>query len=228
MTQMNIDQARFNMIEQQIRPWEVLDHHVLSVMAEIPRELFVPKQYRALAFTDVEIPLDEGQVILPPRLEGRMMQSLNIKADDRILEIGTGCGYMTSCLARLGDSVVTVDISEALSRQARENIASDDISPDIKQDLKNISFRIGNAAEEWDHDGPFDVIVITGSVPRLSKKLKGLLHKRGRLFVIEGVEPVMHAKLITRTSSNDFQEEVLFESVIPPLTGIEQKEEFVF
>jgi len=220
MTSMNIDQARFNMIEQQVRPWDVLDHNVLKVMTEIPRESFVPSQYADLAFSDVEIPLGHGQVILQPRLEGRIMQSLDIKSDDRILEIGTGCGYMTACLSRLGDSIVTVDSIEEFSIQAKKNIAA--------QNISNVSFRVGDAAQGWDQDGPFDVIAITGSMPKLPKSLKSVLHKQGRLFVIEGIDPVMHAKLITRTTKNDFQEEILFESSIPALQGTNKEEEFVF
>jgi len=220
MTNMNIDQARLNMIVQQIRPWDVLDHNVLDVMADIPRELFVPKKYAELAFCDVEIPLGDGQVILQPRIEGRIMQSLSIKPDDRILEIGTGCGYMTACLSRLGDSVVTVECIENLSKQAKINIES--------QNITNVSFRVGNAVEGWDQDGPFDVIAITGSMPELPKNLKSILHKRGRLFVVEGIEPVMHAKLITRSSKDDFQEEILFEICTPPLTGTTHEEEFIF
>lgn len=220
MTSMNIDQARFNMIEQQVRPWDVLDHNVLKVMTEIPRESFVPAQYADLAFSDVEIPLGHDQVILQPRLEGRIMQSLDIKPDDRILEIGTGCGYMTACLSRLGDSVVTVDSIEEFSTQAKKNIAA--------QNISNVSFRVGDAAQGWDQDGPFDVVAITGSMPKLPKSLKSVMHKHGRLFVVEGVEPVMHAKLITRTTKNDFQEEILFESSIPALQGTSKEEEFIF
>lgn len=220
MTHMNIDQARFNMIEQQVRPWEVLDHNVLKVMSDIPREDFMPQQYRELAFSDVEIPLKNGQVILQPRIEGRIMQSLDIKKDDRILEIGTGCGYMTACLASLGDSVVTVECIEELSTEAEKKLKAHGIS--------NVSFRAGDASAGWDQDGPFDVIAITGSMPVVPKKLKSVLHKRGRMFVVEGVAPVMHAKLITRTSAEDFQEEILFEIAIPPLSGVSAKKEFVF
>ncbi len=220
MTNMNIDQARFNMIEQQVRPWEVLDHNVLQVMSDIPREVFVPQQYRDLAFSDVEIPLTGGQATLQPRIEGRIMQSLDIKADDRILEIGTGCGYMTACLSRLGDSVVTIECIQKLSDEAKKNIEA--------QNISNVNFRVGDAAGGWDQDGPFDVIAVTGSMPVIPKKLKSVLHKRGRLFVIQGVAPVMHAKLITRNSSDGFQEETLFEISIPALSGVNVSKEFVF
>ena len=220
MTDMNIDHARFNMIEQQVRPWDVLDHNVLKVMADIPREKFVPKQYENLAFSDVEIPLGDGQVMLQPRIEGRIMQALNIKSDDRILEIGTGTGFMTACMSKLGDSVVSVECIESLSKQARENLDA--------QNISNVTLRVGDGVNGWDQDGPFDIIAITGSMPKVSKKFKSILHKRGRMFVIVGEAPVMHAKLITRLSDDDFLEETLFEISIPPLSGIEKKEEFTF
>ncbi len=217
---MNINHARSNMIEQQIRPWEVLDTRVLDVIRQIPREQFVPESYKNLAFADIEIPLGQGQLMMSPKLEGRLLQALNINPQDRILEIGTGSGYLTACLAALGGNVVTVDYFSELSQHAGKNL--------LRHGYSNISFRTGNAAQGWHQDGPFDVIAITGSLPQLHKNFHALLHDHGRLFVITGTEPTMEAHLITRVGENDFRDESIFDTFVKPLETLTPKKEMEF
>jgi len=217
---MKIENARFNMIEQQIRPWDVLDPRVLSVMNEIPRENYVPKKYKSNAFADIEIPLGHGQYMMSPKLEGRMLQNLQIKAEDRILEIGTGSGYLTACLAKLGASVVTVEYIEELGRAAEAQLQA--------AGFDNINFRIGNGANGWDKDGPFDIIAVTGSVPRLNSGFQSLLRKDGKLFVIVGEEPIMQAHLLTRMDENNTEDKSLFETSVACLETLSIEEKFEF
>ncbi len=220
MSNLNIDKARYNMIEQQVRTWEVLDRRVLDVMAETRREDFVPEAWKNLAFADIEIPIGSGQVMMPPKLEGRLLQVLQIKPTDRVLEIGTGSGYLTACLARLGESVVSVELYPELSEAARRKLSATGIN--------NVTLRTGNAADGWDQDGPFDVVAITGSLPQENPRFARLLRNAGRLFVIVGERPVMTATLITRNSDRDFHAEHLFETCIPALEKISAGRKFVF
>lgn len=217
---MNIEKARFNMIEQQVRPWEVLDERVLTTMNKIPREKFVPQEYKNVAFADIEIPLGHNQVMMPPKLEGRLLQSLNLKPQDRVLEIGTGSGYLTACLASLAASVVTIEYFSDLSQNASQHL----------QDMgfNNIDFRVGNAAEGWDEHGSFDVIAVTGSLLEPDRHFHKLLRNQGRLFVIIGQAPVMEAQLITRITDKQIITESLFETSIPPLETLTIKKEFEF
>lgn len=220
MTDMNIEKARFNMIEQQVRPWEVLDARVLAVMNKIPREQFVTPEYKNVAFADIEIPIGHGQVMMSPKLEGRLLQSLNIKPTDRVLEIGTGSGYLTACLASLGASVVTVEYHVELSQTAESRLKD--------MGFSNIHFRVGNAANGWDQDDKFDAIAVTGSLLQPDSRFHTLLNKNGRVFVIVGKPPVMEAQLITRLEPNQTVTESLFETSIPALETLAVKKEFEF
>lgn len=220
MTELDIELARNNMVEQQIRPWDVLDQRVLDTITQLPRERFVAEQYKNLAFSDMQVPINEDQVMMEPKLEARILQTLRIEPEDRILEIGTGTGYLTACLALLGNEVVTVDIDPELSRQAQQRVTG--------QGLENVAFQVGDASEGWDRDDKFDVIAITGSLPELPESYKQQLKKNGRLFVIEGEGVLMEAKLITRTGKCDWSVESLFETCLPALVNNRNTDTFVF
>lgn len=216
------DQARFNMIHQQVRPWDVLDEGVLSVMSELPREFFVPDAYRGLAYADIEVPIDEEQVMLAPKVVGRMLQSLAIRPDDRILEIGTGTGYVAACLSRLGARVVSIEIHASLAEQAVSNLQA--------LGLRRVEVRNGDAFAGAIDGSPFDVIAVTGSVPT-EEPLQGLreqLALGGRMFAFVGTEPVMEAMLFTRVASSDFRRQALFETSVPSLEKVPETERFVF
>lgn len=217
---MNLEQARYNMIEQQIRPWEVLDATVLDLLKQVPREVFVPTQYSGLAFADIEIPLGHDQSMLSPKLEARIVQSLNLKKTDKVLEVGTGSGYMTALLARLAGEVVSVELVEALAAAARAKLH--------QQGVGNVTVQIGDAAQGWAAAAPYDVVVLTGSVPVLSNAFKQQLKPGGRLFAIVGEAPVMEATLVTCLSPNVFRTEKLFEICAPSLVNAPQPERFSF
>jgi protein-L-isoaspartate(D-aspartate) O-methyltransferase len=216
---LNIEQARFNMIEQQIRPWDVLDDRVLHVIADTPREDFVPERYRALAFTDISIPLDHGEVMMPPKLEGRLLQSLALQAGDSVLEIGSGSGYLTACLAKLAGSVLGVDLYPDFIEQVGEKLAHHGIG--------NVELQSGDAASGWD-GARFDAIAVTGSLPVLHRGFHNALKIGGRLFVIIGKPPIMQALLITRVGEREWNQESLFETSIPALINAPQPESFTF
>ena len=218
--QMNMEQARFNMVEQQIRPWEVLDQQVLDLLLEVRREEFVPQQYRALAFVDMEIPLGHGEVMLAPKIEARMLQELAIKKTDRILEVGTGSGYFTALLARLGAHVYSVDIVPEFVAAARAKLAAHGTS--------NVTLEEGDAARGWGRHGPYDVIVLTGSEPSLSPAFQEDLTPGGRLFAIVGDPPVMEATLITCVSGGVFNSVAVFETCVVPLRNAPHPARFVF
>lgn len=209
MTEVNTELARFNMIEQQIRPWRVSDTQTLELLASVPRERFVPEAYRNLAFSDLEIPLGQGEVMMAPKIEARLLQSLAVKPLERILEIGTGSGFLTACLAKLGGHVVSVEIVPEFSQRAQQILTG--------MGYENIEFRVGDAANGWDQDGSFDVIVVTGSLPVLPEELKHCLNNDGRLFVVTGESPIMQAQLIRRLSTQEWQSETLFETDLPAL-----------
>jgi protein-L-isoaspartate(D-aspartate) O-methyltransferase len=215
---MNIEQARFNMIEQQIRPWEVLDPQVLDLLFVVKREDFAPPAYRSLAFADLEIPLGSGQVMLAPKIEAKMLQELAIKKTDKVLEIGTGSGYMAALLAARADHVVTVECRPELAEFAKQNLA--------RSCVANVTVEIGNGANGWAQRGPYDAIVVSGSVPVLPEALLKQLRLGGRLAVVVGEAPVMEAQLITCTAEGVYNTVNLFETVIPPLDGVAVKESF--
>lgn len=216
------EQARFNMIEQQIRPWEVMDERVLGTMMEIPREPFVPDAYRGLAYADIEVPLGSDQLMMAPRVVARMLQALDVRPEDRVLEIGTGSGYGTACLAALGRKVVSIEAAAGLLAQARETLQ--------QQGVRNVELRKGDGLAGPVDGGPFDVIAVTGSLPSEEplEDLEAQLKDGGRLFVVVGEDPVMEALLITRTGDRELRRETLFETSLPALDKVPEPEHFSF
>jgi len=217
---MNVEQARHNMIQQQIRPWEVLDPRVLELLQEVPREEFVPAAWRHLAFVDMNIPLGHGEVMMAPRVEARLLQALEIKPGDRVLEVGTGSGYLTALLARLAAEVFSVDIEPEFAASARDKLAAHGFS--------NVSVEAGDGARSWDRHGPYDVIVLTGSVPVLPEGHRQALAVGGRLAAIVGSAPVMEATVVRRTAADGWQSTGLFETELPPLRNAEAPARFDF
>lgn len=217
---MDIEQARFNMIEQQIRPWDVLDMHVLDIIQSVPRENFVSQAQKNLAFADLEIPIGHDQVMMSPKVEARMLQALSISADDKILEIGTGSGFITACLAKMGQHVTTCEYFDALSSLAKNRL--------LEHQIDNIDFLTGDIFDSLDSLEEYDVIAITGSSPEISSDFSSLLRENGRLFCIAGEAPVMTAKLITCAAEGSFREESLFETVIPALLSTSTEKVFSF
>ncbi|HEY8117818.1 MAG TPA: protein-L-isoaspartate O-methyltransferase [Methylophilaceae bacterium] len=214
--------ARFNMIEQQIRTWEVLDGTVLDLLKQVPREAFVPQQYAGLAFADLEIPIGHGhgQTMLSPKMEGRILQALEIKKTDKILEIGTGSGYLTALLAKLAKHVYSIEIIGDLSHIAQQRLA--------QQHIENVTLEVGDAAKGWPVHAPYDVIVYTGSLPVAPDAVLQSLAIGGRMFVVTGEAPVMQATMIDRISADSFKHDVLFETCLPSLSNAPQPERFQF
>ena len=217
-TQTNFELARLNMVEQQIRTWEVLDQDVLDLITSVHREDFIPEEFRQLAFADVQLPLGHNQVTMTPRIEARLLQAVNIRKTDKVLEIGTGCAYMTALLARSGNKIVTVDIFSDFIRDAGKKLAH--------YNINNVTLDSGDAANGWDKGNIYDVIVVTGSVPELNTCFQEQLAVSGRLFVIVGNSPVMEAQLITRIGENEWSKEILFETDLPPLIGVHATDHF--
>ncbi len=216
---MNLEQARYNMIEQQIRPWDVLDTRVLDLLKQVRREQFVPAAAKALAFVDTEIPLGNGAAMWQPKLEARVLQALNLKPTDSVLEVGTGSGYLTALLARMAGQVTSVEIDPELSAVAGRNLAAHHID--------NVTLQVGDAAQHWG-EAEYDVIVLTGSVPMLPEAYKNQLKAGGRLFAIVGDAPAMQARLITRVAVDEFGNSTLFETAVAPLKNAQQPSRFVF
>lgn len=216
----NMELARENMVKQQIRTWEVLDSRVLDLISQLPREEFVPEQYRELAFADTEINIGHGQKMLAPKVEARILQALNIQPDDNILEIGTGGGYLTACLATMGASVTSLDIQANFTTHAADLMK--------KQGIENVKLVTGNGLDAVQESGPYDVIVITGSLPKISEKLKRQLNMDGRLFAVAGDSPAMEAVLITRVGDYQWREEVIFETDLERLEDPSSAAEFIF
>ena len=217
---MNFNTARYNMVEQQIRPWNVLDLNVLDLLSSVHREDYVPDEYRNSAYSDFEIPLGNGELMLPPRMEGRILEVLQVQPHETVLEIGTGCGFLTSLLAHFALRVFSVDINPAMSEIAASNLDSHDIS--------NVTLEVGDGASGWDQHAPYDVIVLTGSTPMLADSFEKSLNINGRLLAIVGDEPNMEVQMITRINSTEFKREVLFETVVPALQNAPQPARFVF
>jgi protein-L-isoaspartate(D-aspartate) O-methyltransferase len=218
--QMDFERARFNMIEQQIRPWEVLDQRVLDLLFRVRREDFVPPAYRELAFADMEIPIGHGEKMLAPKIEARMLQELAPAEADRVLEVGTGSGYFTALLASLAAHVYSVDIVPEFTRGAGERLAA--------HGIRNVTLDSGDAARGWDKHGPYDAIVVTGSMPILPESFKASLKTGGRLLAIVGEPPVMEAQLITSAGGGAYNSIGLFETCIAPLRNAPRPERFVF
>lgn len=217
---MNTEQARFNMIEQQIRPWDVLDPRVLELLPTVPREDFVPSRQRALAFVDTHVSLDHGQVMMQPKQEARLLQEVTLTSKDRVLEIGTGSGYMTALLASLAKEVDTIDLFPDFLISAQKKLAD--------HGLHNVNFSEGDAANGWDGNGPYDVIMLTGSVPILSERFVKNLNPQGRLVAIVGQDPIMEAILVVRETYGSIRQTSLFETSLPPLLNAEKPPAFVF
>ena len=217
---MDIEQARFNMIEQQIRTWEVLNQEVLDLLSVIKRERFVPEKWRALAFVDMEIPLGQGQSMWQPKMEARVLQDLTPTKTDRVLEVGTGSGYLTALFAAKVQHVYSVEIIPEFSKQAAQTLRSEGID--------NVTLETGDAARGWNAHAPYDVIVLTGSVPMLPEAWLQSLNLGGRLFAIVGDPPVMAARLIGCVAPGAYNSVDLFETCITPLINAQQPERFVF
>lgn len=217
---MSIEQARFNMIEQQIRPWDVLDQGVLSLLAVVKREDFVPAEHRAKAFFDTEIPLGHGQFMLPPRVEARFLQELDVRKHERVLEIGTGSGYMAALLAHKAREVVSVEVQPELAKAAIANLR--------RASITNAVVLEGDASKGLPTQGPFDVIVLSGSVASVPKALLAELKVGGRLIAIVGQEPVMRATIVTRVGDQEFRNVEVFDTVAPRLSGFDEPSRFTF
>lgn len=215
---MNVEAARAQMLGQQIRAWEVLDDRVLHALEQTPRERFVPQDYRDLAFADTEIPLAHGQAMLAPKIEGRLMQALQIEPIDDVLEIGTGTGFLTACLARLARRVQSVDIFPEFVDSARAKLAA--------EGRVNVELQSADALQLEIADR-FDAIAVTASVPMLDDTFVRMLKPRGRLFVVVGRAPIMEARLITLQPSGETTSQSLFETLLTPLINADRPEPFV-
>lgn len=221
-TAMNIEQARFNMIEQQIRPWEVLDAAVLQLLAVVKREDFCPPAHRALAFVDMDIPLGSGpgEVMLAPRVEARLLQDLAVQKHERVLEIGTGSGHMAALLAHRAQQVVTLEINPALARSAEDNLR--------RAGVANAQVIVADGAGTLPVTGEFDVIVLSGSVAEVPAALLSRLKVGGRLAAIVGQEPVMRATLVTRSGDTAFHSTQPWDTVAPRLLNFPEPSKFSF
>ncbi len=217
---MDYEQSRFNMVEQQIRPWEVLNTAVLDLLYQVKREEFVPPAQAQLAFVDTELPIGYGASMLQPKFEARALQELMVSRGDKVLEIGTGVGYMTALLARCAHQVYSVEIVPALAEVARASL--------LRHGIGNATVEVGDGSRGWAAHAPYDVIFVGGSLPVLPAELKQQLAVGGRLFAVVGDAPAMSARLITRTSEEGFAEITLFETVLTPLQHAAQPARFHF
>ena len=217
---MNFERARFNMVEQQIRPWDVLDMDVLDLLMTVKREEFVPAPYKTLAFADGEIPIGCGQVMLKPVVEGKVLQALQLKRSDSVLEIGAGSGYFAALLAARTDWVRTIEIEPELAKFASENLN--------RYGVENVIVEEGDAAGGWSARAPYDVIVVSGGLPMLPQSLLQQLKVGGRLFAFVGDAPVMEGRLVTCVGEGQFKTEDVFETVVPMLKNAQRKDEFRF
>jgi len=217
---MNFEQARFNMVEQQIRPWEVLDSRILSLLESIHREDFVPVRYRKLAFADLAVPLACSQVMMRPKIEGRMLQALELDADETVLEIGTGSGFVTACLAALAKHVISVEIHQELHEEAAVKLKD--------KGADNVELFVGDVMSGWQPEQAHDVVVVTGSVQTVPEAFLGWVNPGGRLFVVTGESPAMEARLLKRLDATEWTAESLFETDLPRLVNAEQPPEFEF
>ena len=220
MSSSNLELARHNMVEQQVRPWDVLDPKILEILENTPRDAYAPPAYQALAYADTAIPLGNGQSMMHPVLEGRMMQSLDIQPTDKVLEIGTGSGYVTACLAKLAAHVDSIDIDQALSATAAEKLK--------QQNIYNVTLSVADAVTEFDQSKKYDAICVTGSLATMLDQYKNALTIGGRLFVIIGEDPAMQAHLFTRIDENAWSDQIMFETSVKALLHAEKEKQFVF
>ncbi|MFA6970129.1 MAG: protein-L-isoaspartate O-methyltransferase [Gallionella sp.] len=216
----NMEQARFNMIEQQIRPCDVLEARILELLHHVRREQFVPEGKKAMAFMDMEIPLGFGVSMWQPKLEARALQELHLGRRDKVLEVGTGSGYLTALLSALAGYVTSVEIEPELSEMARAHL-----QPFHRE---NVTLEVGDASRGWGNGEKYDVIVLTGSAPVLPVAFQNSLNIGGRLFAIVGEAPVMEAKLITRVAADIYETVNIMETSVAPLQNAQQPERFVF
>jgi protein-L-isoaspartate(D-aspartate) O-methyltransferase len=207
----DLERARFNMIEQQVRPWDVLDPRVLETLAAIKREDFVPPRYRKMAFADLSLPIDEGEVMMKPVVEGRVLQALEIQPGDSVLEIGTGTGFLTACLARLGREVTSVELRARFVERARSRIEA--------AGLTNVTCIVADAVRDYEPKREFDAICVTGAVFEIPERFRRWLAPGGRLFAIRGESPAMEAVLVTRLAAGGFALDSLFETDLPYLVN---------
>ncbi|MEY4882350.1 MAG: hypothetical protein RIS34_204 [Pseudomonadota bacterium] len=217
---LNLEQARFNMIEQQIRPWDVLDGQILQLLAVVKREDFVPTAHKGLAFVDMEIPLPGGQTMLAPRVEARTLQDLAVRKHEKVLEIGSGSGYMAALLAHRAQRVISLEINPELANLARTNLQN--------AGIHNAEVRQADGAKGAPVEGPFDVIVMSGSVSEVPQALLANLKIGGRLAAIVGDEPMMRATFITRTGQAAYQTAQPWDTVAPRLIGFPEPSRFHF
>ncbi|MGC4061350.1 MAG: protein-L-isoaspartate O-methyltransferase [Aquabacterium sp.] len=217
---MNVEQARFNMIEQQIRPWDVLDSSVLALLSAVRREDFVPAEHKAQAFMDIEIPLGNGRVLLAPRVEARLVQDLNLSKRDTVLHIGAGTGYVTALLAHKARRVIGLESDARLAAQARTNLRNAAVN--------NAEIVDSDGAAGFSAQAPFDAILLTGSVAQVPQNLLDQLKTGGRLLAIVGQDPVMQATLFTRVSDTQFSSHELFDTVATRLAGFAEPSRFHF
>jgi protein-L-isoaspartate(D-aspartate) O-methyltransferase len=217
---MNIEQARFNMIEQQIRPWDVLELAILELLSVVKREDFVPLAHKGLAFADLEIPLPGGECMLAPRVEARLLQDLNVQIHETVLEVGTGSGYMAALLAHRAQRVVSLELLPELVQMARANIQ--------KAGIANVEVRQGDGSQGLAAEGPFDVILLSGSVAEVPSALLAQLKVGGRLGAIVGEEPMMRATFVTRTGANDYRTTHPWDTVAPRLHHFAEPSRFTF
>lgn len=222
MSEMNFERARLNMIDQQVRPWTVLDPDVIETLGSLPREQFTPSAYRRLAYADTRVPIGHGETMMPPVVEGRLLQALEILKEDRVLEIGTGSGFLTACLAHLGSHVDSVDIHDDFTAGATKRLEA--------LGVDNVTLHTGDAARGWPGERPWDVIALTGAVPEVPQACLDALAPGGRLFAIVGEQhrPIMEAVRITRVDVDDWATESLFETWINVLTHAERPPQFEF
>ncbi|WP_374479960.1 protein-L-isoaspartate O-methyltransferase [Zoogloea sp.] len=217
---MNFEQARFNMVEQQVRPWEVLDFGVLDLLMSVRREEFVPEAYKSLALSEAEIPLGHGGSMLVPVIEGKILQAIQVKRSDKVLEVGAGSGYFAALLAAKADWVRTVDIEPALVNMAHDNLK--------RYGVENVIVEEGDAVRGWASSAPYDLIVVSGGVPQIADSLLEQVKVGGRLFAFVGEAPLMTATLVTRVSESQFRTESLFENLVPAMRNAPQKSHFTF
>jgi protein-L-isoaspartate(D-aspartate) O-methyltransferase len=217
---MHTEQARFNMIEQQIRPWDVLDAGVLSLLAIVRREDFVPAAHRALAFVDTDVPLGHGQSMLSPKVEARLLQEAGVQRHQRVLEVGTGSGFMAALLGHKAQQVITLELNPELADTARANLK--------RAGLSNVTVQTADGSKGLAGEAPFDVILLSGSVPDVPSALLSQLKVGGKLVAIVGQLPVMRATVITRASDTDFRSVEVFDTVAPRLSGFPEPSRFSF
>jgi len=217
---MNFEQARFNMVEQQIRPWQVLDTEVLAVLSKVPRERFAPSPYQAIAYTDVEIPLGHGQQMTPPRIDARLMHDLHLQGHESVLEIGTGSGYLTALLAHRAHQVISLEVHPELAQTAQANLRA--------AGIRNAEVRVGNGASVQVAEAPFDAIVLGGSVAEVPQSLLGQLKVGGKLIAIVGDDPIMQATLFTRVADQQWQSRSLWDTAVPALESFSKTSHFKF